>query len=494
MSLPIRLFASLVGLSFALGCHQVHFEVQEGSGEIQIPDDLFSVSPVGKDRAVASGYWGAIYLTEDGGATWRAADTGTDRLIYDVSMADAQHGWAVGQVGLVLRTEDGGASWQRQSTPKDDQGVHIFAVQALDKDRAWAVGEWGTRIYTDDGGQSWQERSLTVNETHPMFVWLSISEQDKVRNGEMVFEDVGLGDVYCLPENTNYCWIIGEFAYLFRTEDGGMTWERGVIQSGTQVDPVLFAYNEIEINEEDFDRVRAFAETIVDQQHLNVAVYPFASAKEIKNFGSVDDPFPLFDIIEARTQEIGAAVEDAGVNTDRIRRRAAPPWDYEDFLEDDPEFLTRYLDSRVADQGQVKVEIAQNPYLFTVRFADQDQGYISGLGGVVLRSEDGGRTWRYEDIGRKAALFSVFPFPGGRSVVVGEKGIALQSEDGGETWAQIENYPELFTYMRDVQFEPTGQVGYAVGQDGRVLRSEDAGNSWTQVFPKQEATEIASAD
>jgi hypothetical protein len=298
-------------------------------------------------------------------------------------MANDEKGWAVGQLGLILRTEDGGKTWTHQPTVKEAQGVHLFSVQALDENRAWAVGEWGTRLFTDDGGQTWQDLSLTVDETHPQFVWLSIADQERVRTGKKVFEDVGLNDVHCLSSNTQYCWMIGEFGYLFRSEDGGTHWEFGDIISGVVVDPIQLGYNEIEIDEEAKEKIREFALQIADQQHLNVAIEPRVSAREMKNFGSEDDPFPLFDIIEARTQEVVATVEGVGILSDRIRRRGAPPWDYEDFLEDDPEFLRRYLDSRLSDQPQIEVALAQNPYLFTVRFADENNGLISGLGGMI---------------------------------------------------------------------------------------------------------------
>lgn len=484
----------------SLACHEVHFNPEAASGEIEIYDDLFSVSVVDDQHVVAAGYWGAIYRSEDAGRTWSKADTGTKQLVYDVAMADAQRGWAVGQLGMILRTEDGGQTWTRQQNNKIDQGVHLFSVQALDARRAWTVGEWGTRLYTDDGGQTWQDRSLTIDETHPQFVWLSISDQERVRRGEPVFEDVTLNDVYCLPQDTDLCWLIGEFGYVFYTEDGGENWERGKILSGIQLDPLQFGFDEFEFTEEQRERVVRFAESIADQQHLNVAIEPRVTRKELDKLYQDGDPFPVFDLIEARTQSVVAAVEEAGILQDRMRRRGAPPWDYEDFLEDDPEFLSRYLEERVAENPQVEVSIAQNPYLFTIRFADPENGYISGLGGVVLRTTDGGRIWRYEDIGQKRALFSVAPFPDRRAIVVGEKGMIRASQDAGETWSEPEGFPTIFTFMRDINFEPGRIVGYIVGQRGMILRTDDAGRTWNQVLPKkkpgdegaQPATEVAS--
>jgi photosystem II stability/assembly factor-like uncharacterized protein len=433
---------------------------------------------------LAAGYWGSIYRSEDGGQTWAKADTGTKRLIYDIAMADDLHGWAVGQLGLVLRTDDGGKTWKPQHTPKDDQGVHLFSVEAVGQSQALIVGEWGTRLITTDGGQTWRDDSLTLSEDHPQFVWLTTADQEKVRRGEKVFEDVGLNDVHCLPGNRKKCWIIGEFAYLFRSDDGGETWERGDIVTGFTIAPIRMSYNEITLTDADREHITEFAHQITDMQHLNIAIEPRVSAAEIAAFGKESDPFPLFEIIEARTQEVQTVIEDAGILSDRIRRRGAPPWDFEDFVEKDPDFLKRYLNGRRAATPGVEVTVAQNPYLFSVRFADENEGYISGLGGVVLRSHDGGRTWNYEDVGRKVAAFSIAALGKDTSIVVGEKGFISASTDGGKTWEPWKGFPVKFTFMRDIGFAPGNQVGYIVGQSGMVLRTADGGQSWNEVLSR----------
>jgi photosystem II stability/assembly factor-like uncharacterized protein len=486
----------LVGLLLLapVGCHDAHFSPRGGSGEITIYDDLFAVSVVDANVALAAGYWGAIYRTEDGGQTWEKTKSGTKRLIYGISMADAQHGWAVGQLSLVLHTSDGGRTWKKQQTPKDDQGVHLFSVQAVSPTQALVVGEWGTRLLTEDGGESWQDNSLTIFEDHPQFVWLTVNDQEKVRRGEAVFEDVTLNDVSCLAANRQFCWIIGEFAYLFRSEDGGKSWERGKIESGIEIQPITMGYNEIAIAEEDRVAITAFARAIADQGHLNIAIEPRVSQAEVEKFGQAEDPFPLFEIIEARTQEVQSVVEDAGILSDRIRRRGAPPWDFEEFIDDDPGFLDRYMRTRLSEQPGVEVTISQNPYLFAVRFADQNEGWITGLGGVILRSSDSGRTWTYEELGRVQAIFGIQPFSGGTAIVVGEKGLIFGSKDGGKTWEQWPGFPTLFTYMRSIAFAPGGRVGYIVGQNAMVLRSDDAGRSWNRVLPKGDPVVLAEAE
>ena len=73
--------------------------------------------------------------------TYPFGETGTRRLIYDVSMADASKGWAVGQLGTVLRTEDGGHTWTYQENEKAGEGTHLHGVHAIDANTAWAVGD-----------------------------------------------------------------------------------------------------------------------------------------------------------------------------------------------------------------------------------------------------------------------------------------------------------------------------------------------------------------
>ena len=485
---------SLLALA-AVGCHDVHFEPHDYQGEIDIYDDLFASSVPSAQHIVAVGYWGAIYVSEDGGRSWKKSDSGTERLLYAVSMANDKAGWAVGQLGLILRTEDGGHTWKAQDNPKAAEGKNLLSVVAQDENRAWVTGEWGTRIYTKDGGKTWEDYSLTIDQAHPQFVWLSIPDQERVRKGQKVFEDVSLTNVSCLPGDRNRCWIIGEFAYIFRTENGGInpdgtsSWEKGAIVGGLELDPIVMGYNVIELTDAQREQVRKFAEQIKDEEHLNIAIEPRVTDAEIRAFGHQEDPTPLFEILEARTQEIQAIVEDTGILSDRIRRRGPPPWDYEDFMKEDPEFLTRYYDTRRADFAGVEVAISQNPFLFTVRFADPLNGLISGLGGIVLRSTDGGRTWHYQGIGRKQAIFAVQPLPS-RAIAVGEKGLMRVSDDGGVSWHEQRGFPTIFTFMRDIEFDPDGRVGYIVGQRGKVLRSEDSGQSWRQVLPPMGA-EIA---
>jgi photosystem II stability/assembly factor-like uncharacterized protein len=481
-----ELVLAAVFLISSLACHEFHVDFNRGTGgEIVLFDDLYSVSVVDDQHVVAVGYYGAAYSTSDGGDSWWQGSTDTLRSLYSVSMGDVQHGWAVGQRGLILRTEDGGKTWTRQPNLKEDEGTHLFAVSAIDADRAWAVGEWGTRIKTNDGGKTWIDESFSIDMDHPQFVWLNVEEQDRVRRGEKVYEDVTLNDVFCLGAPSKKCWLIGEFGYIFVSEDAGGAWERSQIEGSVVMNPIEVLYNTLEVPGPARAKLTRFAKSIIDELHLNVAIESYASEQEIREFGRSEDPMELFEILEARSQEVRAIIENAGIDSARVRLRGQPPWDFEDYLGDDPDFLKRYLDSRRAKTGGMRVRVIQNPILFSVRFRDAQHGLISGLGGVVLRSDDGGRNWAYRKVDRKQALFSVASIASGHAVAIGEKGLVRVSSDGGDSWQEPRTgaFPEIFTFMRDVGFDSEGRVGFIVGQTGQILRSRDAGFQWGRVFP-----------
>lgn len=482
-----RLLTLVLGVVLgSIGCHQLDFGPRVAEGEIDIYDDLFSVSPADAHHVVAVGYHGAAYWSDNGGEDWHKGDTGTKMLLYSVSMADSEHGWAVGQLGTILRTTDGGKTWRAQPNLKADEGVHLFGVYAVDANTAWAVGEWGTRIFTDDGGSTWNDHSVLVTLDHPMFVWLSPEDQERVREGKKVYEDVGLNHVSCLGPPSQSCWIIGEFGYIYHSEDLGRTWHRGEVVGDVFVDPIGLSHNVISLDEESTANLVGFAKKIEDESHQNVLIDVSVSSKEFAEFGDPEDPYPLFDIISARIDETKAVLEEAGILQDRMRMPNKPPWDYEDFVEHDPTFLDRYFEGRVAEKATIKVAVIQNPYLFTLDFRNENDGLIAGLGGVVLRTTDGGRTWRYVTIDRKQALFSVAS--GDQGVAVGEKGLVRVSKDGGESWVAPtpEEFPTIFTFMRDIGFDRSRTVGFIVGQQGMVLRTEDGGHRWVRILPKED--------
>ncbi len=159
-----------------------------------IKQDLFSASFPTEKEGWASGRWGTVLHTEDGGQTWFRQDTGTDYDLSAICFSDPQNGWAVGEKGTIIHTRDGGRSWVKQKSPVE---YFLFGVCFVSDQKGWIATEWSTILHTEDGGKSWQ-----VQFSDADFFFKSIS--------------------FCDPLTG---WVAGEYGFIYHTADGGRTWE-----------------------------------------------------------------------------------------------------------------------------------------------------------------------------------------------------------------------------------------------------------------------------
>ena len=464
------------------GCQETIVGTKAEPGEIDYADDLYAVTAVGDDDVWAAGYFGSIYHSADGGGTWRRQESGTQRSLYDISFADGENGWAVGRRGFIIHTVDSGQSWERQKGPRFPPR-HMFSVHAIDARRAWTVGDWGSRYYTDDAGASWQDRSFLVDEDHPTFKYLSEEDLEAFERGETVYDDTYLNDVFFLDERTG--WITGEYGLIFRTEDGGETWEKGSITGTLAFDPVTFEHLQGDVGRDKWDYLFDVAERLVEKPYLRVRVEGFLTPRELLETGDTT-------LADDRALAVSDFLEGEGVSQDRIRQLNPTPFDQEGT---DMEAFTQL---KLGDQPRVEINIIETPFLFDLKFQDAQNGLIAGLGGVVLQTSDGGRNWTYRQSQAVQGLYAIGR--GGQAAwVVGEKGLHRRSLDGGETWERLEgpeSFQEQFTFfgfMRDLVF-PTEQRGWMVGQAGMVLRSSDGGGSWERIFVLEKQQQFEQAD
>jgi len=142
------------------------------------------------------------------------------------------------------------------------------------------------------------------------------------------------------------------------------------------------------------------------------------------------------------------------------------------------------------DGGETWVDRGSHSAMFWgIHFTDASNGWIVGGGGEMHQTSDGGVTWTnmsidiFEDF--KAVYFtdtSTGWAAGGRSG--GNKGIVYQTVDGGTSWVKQEIGTELdFEGM----FFLNSAVGWAVGNYGAVLQTLDGGGTGVEdaVTPAQ---------
>ena len=138
---------------------------------------------------------------------------------------------AVGVKGHVLYSDDKGNKWTQAKVPVS---VDLTAVYFVSPKLGWAVGHDGVVLQTTDGGTTWTKQwdgyaaCRTMEKyykEHP--VAGQGPDADKLRRDIQFMIQQGpinpFLDVWF--ENENVGFIVGAFNLIFRTEDGGKTWE-----------------------------------------------------------------------------------------------------------------------------------------------------------------------------------------------------------------------------------------------------------------------------
>lgn len=89
------------------------------------------------------------------------------------------------------------------------------------------------------------------------------------------------------------------------------------------------------------------------------------------------------------------------------------------------------------------------------------------------------------------ALLTGVARAGDRLVAVGERGVILSSDDHGRTWVQVP--APVSVTLTAVRFA-SSKVGWAVGHSGVVLRTGDGGRSWVKQLQGAKAADLLLAD
>jgi photosystem II stability/assembly factor-like uncharacterized protein len=170
-----------------------------------------------------SGDKARIYKTTDAGSVWTLQFTNPDlKGFFDaIAFWDATHGIVLGDPVdgqfAIWTTGDGGAHWQRQHTPPAVPNEGAFAASnsclwVLGKGEAWfgTGGPQGARVFhSKDRGRSWTVAATPIRNDGPSAGVFSLAFSD-ARHG------IAVGGDYAKDQE--------ERRNIAITEDGGRTW------------------------------------------------------------------------------------------------------------------------------------------------------------------------------------------------------------------------------------------------------------------------------
>jgi len=298
----------------------------------------------------------------------------------------------------------------------------LFSVDALSTDHVWITGFNATVLHTADGGRTWQQVRITDLPTNVY----DVSFADE-RNG----------------------WIAAGEGRIFQTTDGGATWS--VLATGT--DKYLLSIFFV-------DRHNGWA-----AGEFGTVIHTSDGGLTWASQGWGEDR--IYNDVYFTDRLHGWIVGEYGL----IYHTAdgGETWDKQECKEIIPVVS--------ADEW-----LEPTPSLYGVWFVDAARGFAAGMDGIIITTEDGGKSWQKIKSGVEGEKVTLFALQtrGDRAWAVGQKGTYLYSEDRGTTWDMRRNSTNTRFWIRALDFSDE-RNGWAVGSRGTILKTGNGGTSWDMI-------------
>ena len=113
--------------------------------------------------------------------------------------------------------------------------------------------------------------------------------------------------------------------------------------------------------------------------------------------------------------------------------------------------------------------------LFQLSFVDDRNGWVSGDHGLILHTEDGGKTWKKEESGTNKSLRAVSFCDPNTGWIAGGGGTIIHTENGGKSW--IVQRTGVTEDLLTIKFIDCKR-GFAAGVFATLLLTDDGGRTW----------------
>ncbi len=155
-----------------------------------------------------------------------------------------------------------------------------------------------------------------------------------------------------------------------------------------------------------------------------------------------------------------------------------------------------YLESADSGSSWTAHPIGVKENLFSVRFFQHGAGFIVGAFGTLLETDNDGKSWRLMNLNWdkllpklthelglvQPHLYGVAFCDSQHGWIVGEYGLILGTDDGGRSW-----HRQAGGRMSDRQLFTIAAAGpgqaVAAGQGGEILYTDDYGRRWVAALP-----------
>jgi len=126
------------------------------------------------------------------------------------------------------------------------------------------------------------------------------------------------------------------------------------------------------------------------------------------------------------------------------------------------------------------VTLSTGTTLNSIYFVNPKVGYICGFNGLILKTENGGRTWQKNTFDSRVNFFNVYFLTEDKGFISGDNGTIIYTTDGGEHWKILRTYIKESIF--DICFLSDKQTGFMTGSHGTILKTVNGGSSWYPVY------------
>ena len=473
-----------------------------------------------------------LFRSRDAGATWHTVPRSTPHDMFEIHAAGsgilytAGRSWEPNPAG-VLRSTDGGTTWRGVL-----DGSWSLAVDPYRAGTVWAVGAGVVRV-TRDGGTSWRSpgpppaRDLTavvLDPRHPRTLYVSTRQNTVFRtlDGGHTWRPFGAGPkarpgrrrgltaLLAIDPHEPGVLYAGDSFGVVKTVDGGATWRRadaGVVASNVlRVAPAasnpaaIYAAGYISHRDQQHDPYQTLSRSDDRGRTWLRLRTDDSTAPTVAPSVLAVDPRDHRHVLVGGQGISGS--HDGGTTWTRLLRL---PRAYGDdtwvghiaFAASDPRQVYAALYDGAADQGRLirsgdggmtwKIDggaggkaifaLAVHPQRAETLYAGFE-GATAGAS-VLATSSDSGRSWRHHSIPdvQSVNAFAVAPSDPDTIYAATDVGLA-RSVDGGDSWRLVGSRKY---FLRTVVVDPErSETVYVVTWDQRrgVLRSTNGGRTW----------------
>ena len=392
----------------------------------------------------------SLMRTTDGGVTFTSVSPSSTKLLA-AAFAAGLRVVAAGDDGVTVVSDDAGTTWARLG---ERLPLTFTRIRAVSASLVFAVGPNGTLARTSDGGRSWASLGVSTSE-------------DVV---DVSFADAFVG------------YAVDAAGTVLRTENGGVSWQ--ILNTGYSATPqavlaldprtVLLIGGRGVLRSTDggdtFSRVRArivAAARLFNVDRAGGRVFAYGS----KNIVASSDRGRTWKKVLRPRKALLASLDFVSARTGFV------------LGQDGQLFKTRNGGRRWSDLSGVGSDDATG-----MAFSSEARGYLtlSGFGedssGYVLRTTDGGRTWRPQLVSSETPRAEGLAATGsGDAFLLADSSVLLFTTSGGDRGepSKVTIRTARRTVRRRSVIRITGRVrGARAGARVLVARRERGESGW----------------